>query len=129
MSQFIALDKSVSFALRIVKLYKFLRNRHSEQVMSRQILRSGTSIGANLAEAKYGASKKDFLNKCRISLKEAGETNYWLFLLWQSGYIDDEQYTSIQNDCEELIKILHSICNSTIVKDDIPEETEFDFYS
>lgn len=129
MSQFIALDKSVSFALRIVKLHKFLRDRYSETVMSRQILRSGTSIGANLAEAKYGASKKDYLNKCRISLKEAGETSYWLFLLWQSGYIDDEQYASLYNDCEELIKILHTICQSGFAKIDIPEETEFDFYS
>ena len=81
--------------------------------MSKQILRSGTSIGANIAEAKCGSSKKDFLNKMYIAFKECSETNYWLDLLFDTEYINEKEYNSIKNDCEETNKILSSITKTT----------------
>ena len=106
-------DKSYSFALRIIKLYKHLVAEHKEYVLSKQILRSGTSIGALVKEAEQAQSKADFLNKINISLKEANETEYWLMLLKESRYIDEKQYNSIMPECLELIKILISIVKST----------------
>lgn len=103
------LEKSKSFALRIIKLYKFLRDERSEYVMSKQILRSGTSIGANARESIYAQSSADFYTKLYYSLKEASETAYWLELLYESDYIDEASYTSIYRDCTELIKILTAI--------------------
>lgn len=98
--------KSKAFALRIVKLYKYLRDKR-ESVLSKQILRSGTSIGANIAEGKYAQSKDDFISKNGIALKEASETLYWLDLLLESGYLTDlPAADTLRADCEEIIRIL-----------------------
>ena len=105
----VIVSKSKAFALRIIKLYKYLYNEKKEYVMSKQILRSGTSIGANIREAVRGQSKADFYAKLHISLKEADETAYWLELLNESGYIKDEHFQNIYEDCNEIIKILVSI--------------------
>lgn len=107
-------NKSKFFALRIIRLYKYLTTEKKEFVMSKQILRSGTSIGANIEEAIGGQSKKDFIAKIYIAYKEARETKYWLELLRESNYIADNHAISIQNDCEEICKILGKIqitCN------------------
>lgn len=106
-------DKSKKIAIRIVNLYKYLSMEKNEQVLSKQLLRAGTSIGANLAEAGYAISRGDFLSKTYISLKEAAETIYWLDLLKETGYITKEQYESINNDAEELRKLLSSITKTT----------------
>ncbi len=106
-------DKSKDFALRIIKLYKFLCAEKQEYILSKQVLRSGTSIGANVKEAIRGQSTSDFIAKLNISLKEASETEYWLELLYGSDYITKEQYESIQLDCQSLIKILTKIIKTT----------------
>ena len=113
MAESVTLDKSKEFAIRIVNLYKYLRDDKREFVMSKQLLRSGTSIGANLSEAMYGVSRNDFLSKAFISLKECAETKYWLELLNKTGYLTDVEFTSIDNDCTELIKLLTSIVKTT----------------
>lgn len=101
--------KSFCFALKIIALYRFLIQKR-EYVLSRQILRSGTSIGANIEEAQAAVSRKDFANKISISSKEARETRYWLLLLIESKFLIDYQETSlIQNELEEIIKLLTSI--------------------
>ena len=105
----IIVDKSKSFALRIIKLYKYLCNEKQEYVLSKQILRSGTSVGANVKEAIRGQSKPDFYAKMNIALKEISETEYWLELLHESEYIETKNFESIYNDCQEIIKILVSI--------------------
>ena len=105
----VIVTKSKQFALRIIKLYQYLCNEHREYTMSRQILRSGTSIGANIKEAVRGQSKADFYAKLNISLKEASETEYWLELLHESGYLEQKVFESIVQDCNELIKILVAI--------------------
>ena len=97
------------YAIRIVNLYKYLVLQKNEHVLSKQLLRSGTSIGANTRESKNAQSRKDFLTKLSIALKEADEKEYWLELLYKTGYLDENQYQSIQNDTSELIKILTSI--------------------
>ena len=102
-------DKSFNFAVRIVKLNKYLRDEHSEHVLSQQVLRSGTSIGANVREAIYAQTKADFNAKMYIALKEAGESSYWLELLERTGYLKPSHAKSIFEDCGELIKILSSI--------------------
>lgn len=102
-------EKSVDFALRIIKLNKYLKTKKKEFVMSKQILRSGTSIGANITEAQCGQSKKDFYAKMYIAYKEAAETTYWLYLLYRSGYINAEEYNSMVQDNIELVKLLTSI--------------------
>ncbi|MBP3242228.1 MAG: four helix bundle protein [Ruminococcus sp.] len=102
-------DKSKSFALRIIKLYKFLTSEKKEYILSKQVLRSGTSIGANVKEAIRGQSKPDFYSKMNVALKEASETEYWLELLHESGYIEPAHFNSIYADCQELIKILMAI--------------------
>ena len=102
-------NKCDDFALRIVNCYKFLQKDKNEHVMSKQLLRSGTSIGANVTEGIYAQSRNDFLNKLNIALKEADETEYWLELLYKTDYLDQNQYLSIQNDTNEIIKILTSI--------------------
>lgn len=101
-------EKSYSFALRIIKLYKFLIE-NKEYVLSRQVLRSGTSIGANVEESIGCHSKKDFLAKYSIIYKEARETHYWLRLLKDGGYLNEALSQSILNDCEQLLKIIGSI--------------------
>lgn len=105
-------DKSYSFALRIVKLYQYLCEK-KEFVLSKQMLRSGTSIGANVRESEHAESKADFIHKLSISLKEANETEYWLELLYDANYIDKKMYDSISKDCTELLKILISIIKSS----------------
>ena len=102
-------DKSFAFALRIVKLYQYLTGQKKEYVLSKQLLRSGTAIGALVREAKQAESKADFIHKLAIALKEANETDYWLELLHQSGYIDSKGFQSISTDAEELLKLLTSI--------------------
>lgn len=109
----IVADKSYAFALRIIKLYKYLVSEKKEYVLSKQILRSGTSIGALVKEAEHAQSKADFLNKMNIALKEANETEYWLMLLKDSDYIDEKSYNSIYPNAVELIKLLISIVKST----------------
>ena len=106
-------QKSKAFALRIIKLYTYLCNDKKEYILSKQLLRSGTSIGANIKEAIRGQSKADFVFKLNISLKEASETEYWLELLHESEYLSDEQFNSIYADCVELLKILTAIINSS----------------
>ncbi len=105
----IVVEKSKAFALRIIKLYKYLDTNHKIGVISTQILKSGTSIGANVKEAIRAQSKADFYAKLNISLKEASETEYWLELLYESEYITKEQFDSIYSDCQELLRILTSI--------------------
>ena len=100
------LEKSLKFAARIVKLYQYLVNEKKESIISKQIIRSGTSIGANANEAAYGVSQADFVSKMQISLKETAETEYWLRLLVMSGYIDEAQGNSMINDCLEIKRIL-----------------------
>ena len=105
-------SKSLAFAKRIVKLYKYLCDEKKEYVLSKQLLRSGTSIGANVQEAECGISKKDFLAKMYIAFKECVETEYWLELL-KDDYLLLPEYESMKNDCEELRKILSSITKTT----------------
>ena len=99
-------DKSFQFAVRIVKLCKMLRNDRSEYVLSKQLLRSGTSIGANIAEAQQAQSRADFIAKLNVSLKETTETIYWLRLLEATDYLSEVEYKSIISDCVEIEKIL-----------------------
>ncbi len=101
--------KSKDFALRIIRLYVFLTESKREYVLSKQIPRCGTSIGANVKEAMRGQSKPDFYSKLNIALKEASETEYWLELLHESNMIDDAAFESIYFDCQEIIRILVSI--------------------
>ncbi len=102
----VAGDKSKAFAVRIVKLYRFLCDEKKESVLSRQLLRSGTSIGANLAESECAISRNDFLAKVYIALKETSETQYWLELLYKTDYLSQNQFESIAKDAEELRKML-----------------------
>ena len=102
-------QKSFQFAVRIVKMTKYLQQEKKEFILSKQLLRSGTSIGANINEAEYSISKKDFNMKMYIAYKECGETAYWLKLLHETGYISKEQYHSISRDCIEIQKILTAI--------------------
>ena len=106
-------DKSFAFAIRIVKLNMYIKETHREYVLSKQILRSGTSIGANVREAGYAQSKRDFLYRMQIALKEASETEYWLDLLIETGYIEEKMAGSLKNDCTELMKLLTSCVRST----------------
>ena len=101
-------SKSKSFALRIIKMYNYLCDEKKEYVMSKQVLRSGTSIGANIAEAFYAQSEADFIAKLYISRKEAGETIYWIELLKESSYLGCDEAGSMIKDCDELLKILTS---------------------
>ena len=107
------MDKSKLFAIRIVNLYKYLCNDKKEYVLSKQILRSSTSIGANVKESIYAQSKLDFISKLSIALKETSETEYWLELLYQTEYINSIQFESIHNDCVELLKLLTAIIKSS----------------
>jgi len=99
-------NRSKEFGVRVINLYKFLSTEKSERVLSKQILRSGTSIGANVAEAEYAQSKSDFYSKLGIALKEAAETRYWLELLFRTAYISEEQCKSLNDDLEHIIRIL-----------------------
>ena len=105
----IVLDKSKLFAVRIVKLCKYLADEKKEFILSKQILRSGTSIGANITESEYSISDKEFLSKIYIAYKETGETLYWLDLLHDTEYLTNTMYESLNRDCSELLKLLASI--------------------
>jgi len=109
-------DKSKAFAVRIIRLYQYLNGDKKEFILSKQVLRSGTSIGANVREAHRGQSKKDFVAKMNIALKEAAETEYWLELLHETDYIDSTAFESIYKDCNELNKLLISIIKSANYK-------------
>lgn len=106
MSKSIVREKSRSFAIRVIRLYKYLIDEKKEYVMSKQLLRSGTSIGANLAEQEFAISEADYLSKTSIALKEAAESAYWLDLLHETEYLTDIEYSNINIDCIELIKML-----------------------
>ena len=105
-------DKSFAFAIRIVKLSQHIKFDHQEFVLSKQILRSGTAIGALIRESENASSKKDFIYKLNVALKEADETLYWLELLNRSGFLENKIFNSMENDCKELIKLLVSSLNT-----------------
>lgn len=106
MKESILQQKSISFSIRIINLYKHLSKNKNEYVLSKQLLRSGTAIGALISEGKYAQSTADFVNKLHIALKEANETAYWLLLLSETEFITKEEYRSMNIDCEELLKML-----------------------
>ena len=112
MKENILIDKSIAFAARIVKLHSHLIKTKKDSVISKQIVRSGTSIGANINEANYGQSKADFVSKMHIALKETAETEYWIRLLYMSEYIDGKMSNSLLADCLEIKKLLISTINT-----------------
>ena len=112
MKENLLVDKSIAFAARIVKLHQYLSKNKKETVISKQIVRSGTSIGANINEANYGQSKADFISKMHIALKETAETEYWLRLLVLSEYISEKEGESLLNDCLEIKRILVATLNT-----------------
>ena len=101
-------DKSLVFAKRIAKCYRYLVSKKKESIMSKQMLRSGTSIGANVREGINAQSRKDFVNKLNIALKEASETDYWLDVIHSAEYFTDQEYESLKSDNDELLKLLTS---------------------
>ena len=112
-------EKTLAFAIRIVNGYKYLIDSKKEFVMSKQLLRCGTSIGANTNEAIYAQSKADFVSKLSISLKEASETSYWLTLLHRTAYIEDNMYTSMKKDLDEIIRIIVKTLKTTKKNDNV----------
>ena len=106
-------DKCMDFAIDIVNLYKYLCETKKEYVLSKQLLRSGTSIGANLVEAQSGISKRDFIAKIYISLKETAETEYWLELLYKTDYLTIDEFQSVNDKCKELCKLFNSITKNS----------------
>lgn len=106
--EFVLIPKSQKFAERIIKMYKYLKETKHETILSKQILRSGTSIGANVAESRRAQSGLDFISKLHIALKEAEETDYWLKCLYTGEYIDRNGFISMSKDCEEIIRLLVS---------------------
>ena len=106
MKENLILDKSKSFALRIINLYRYLNDKKREHILSKQLLRSGTSIGANIKESVFAQSKADFTAKLFIAQKECAETEYWLELLHESKILTNEEFESIYNDCQELIRLI-----------------------
>jgi four helix bundle protein len=122
MKENLILVKSKAFALRVIKLYEYLQKKKKEFVISKQIVRSGMSIGANAKEASLAQSKPAFIAKMNISLAECGETEYWLELLYESGYIEKEAFDSLYKDNKELLKMLTSIIKSA--RESLKKETE-----
>ena len=112
MKENVLIDKSIDFGARIVKLHRYLIQTRHETVLAKQILRSGTSIGANINEAQYGNSKADFIAKLHIALKETAETEYWLHLLEKSDDLDEQQADSLLHDCLEIKRILIASINT-----------------
>ena len=110
MKENVIIQKSFAFSVRIVNLYKYLSQQKHEYMISKQIYKSGTSIGANIAEAQRAQSTADFVSKLKIAMKEASDTQYWLKLLHQTNYMSDREFASIHNDLVEIIKILTAIC-------------------
>ena len=106
MSESILKDKSYAFAIEIVNLVRILQNDHKEYVLTKQLLRSGTAVGALISEAEFGQSKLDFVHKLSIALKEANESRYWLNLLHDTNYLDKTTFTKLLTHCAELIRIL-----------------------
>ena len=106
-------DKSFAFAIRVVRLYKILCEERKEYVLSKQVLRSGTAIGALVRDSEHAQSTADFINKLSIALKEANETEYWLMLLHEADYLTEVEYDSIIKDCKELLRLLISIIKKT----------------
>lgn len=109
-------EKSKFFAIRIIRLYKYLRNEKKEYYLSKQLVRSGTSVGANIREAIVSFSNADFIYKMNTALKEACETEYWLELLYEAEYISDTEFKSIYNDCNELAKLLTAIVKTSKIE-------------
>ncbi|MBR5326467.1 MAG: four helix bundle protein [Prevotella sp.] len=109
----IVAEKSIDFAIRIVKCYKYLREKKKEDVISKQMLRSGTSIGANIHEGTQAQSPADFISKMSIALKEATETSYWLTILSRTKFLEDDAYDSMKSDLDEIIRILISSIKTT----------------
>jgi four helix bundle protein len=113
MGKIIVMDKAYAFALRIIKAYRHFCSQQKEFVLSKQLLRSGTAIGALIKEAEHAQSKADFINKMNIALKEANETEYWIMLLHDSEFMEQNQYESLIEDNRELIKMLASIVKTS----------------
>ena len=113
MSENIIENKSFDFAVRVVNLYKHLTEEKKEYIISKQLLKSGTSIGANVSEAEKGQSKADFNAKMNIALKETNETYYWLRLLYATEYLTEKEFSSMEKDIKEIISILVAICKKT----------------
>lgn len=109
-------NKSFNFAIRIVNLYKFLKKEHGEYILSQQLIRSGTSVGAIIREAEHAESLKDFIHKLSIGLKEANESKYWLDLLFATEFINKNMYESLNKDCEELLKLLTASVKTSKLK-------------
>jgi four helix bundle protein len=99
-------EKSFNFAIRVINLYKFLKKEHKELIISKQIMRSGTSVGAIIRESEHAESLKDFVHKLSIGLKEINETEYWLDLLFHTDFINEKMYNSLKVDCIEVLKLL-----------------------
>ena len=112
-TQSIVGEKSLAFGKRIAKCYRYLKDKKKESVMSKQLLRCGTSIGANVREGLYAQSRKDFISKLNIALKEAGETDYWLDVIHSAEYFTDDEYRSLKDDNDELLRLLTSIIKTT----------------
>ena len=113
MGKFILREKSYAFAIRIVRLNQYLCDKKKEFILSKQLLRSGTAIGALIKEAEFGQSRADFRNKMNIALKEANETAYWLSLLKDTDYITEKMFQSMSDDCLELVKMLVATVKTT----------------
>lgn len=113
MKENVVKEKSFSFALEVINIYKKISSEKKEYVMSKQLLRSGTSIGANIREAEYAQSKADFVHKLSIALKEANETDYWFELLYASGYINAEDFKNLKQKISEQLRLLTSIINTS----------------
>ena len=109
-------NKSFSFAVRMVNLYKFLKKEHGEYILSQQLIRSGTSVGAIIREAEHAESLKDFIHKLSIGLKEANESKYWLDLLFATDFLTKKMYESLSSDCEELLKLLTASVKTSKLK-------------
>lgn len=101
-------DKTTKFAIRVVRCYKYLTEEKKEYVMSKQLLRCGTSVGANTYESLYAQTRADFISKLSIALKEASETSYWFIILHETGFLDEKLYTSLKTDIDEIIRIIIS---------------------
>ena len=112
MKQTIIEIKSFEYAIRIVNLYRYLCDEKKEYILSKQLLKSGTSIGANVSEAQRGQSKNDFYAKYNIALKEAYETHYWIRLLYATNYLDEKEFSGLESDIKEIMAILVAICNT-----------------
>ena len=112
-TQSIVGDKSLAFGKRIAKCYRYLHDKKRETVMSKQLLRSGTSIGANVREGLYAQSRKDFISKLNIAVNEAGETDYWLDVIHSAGYFTNQEFDSLKADNDELLRLLTAIIKST----------------